>query len=146
MKLKWQGVPAAVRRELEPLLKEWAPILPAWLDQLAVSFAATNEDSPDCPLSITPQPEYRIADLVVHAPFLLMDAAARKSTVLHEVVHVALEPAYALFNALLDATYEEGSPEYALMERLFSDATEGCVTDLELGLGRLLDPHKDGHA
>lgn len=145
MRVIWLGVPAEVRDALDPHLEYWEPFAPRWLEVLAVKFEDQEENNV---LAISPEPEYRHARLHVYPTFLKQLPKDRKAAVAHEFVHVAFEAAGRVFQSLLAATVDEDDAMHGWAMEEFRKAMEACVTDVELGIGRLLnaDPHKDGHA
>jgi hypothetical protein len=141
----WLGVPDEVRAALDPHLDYAEPLAPRWLELMTVKFEESDGTNM---LAISPDPEYRQARLHVYPVFLKQSQKDRRLAVLHEFVHVAYEPAARVFQSLLAATVDEDDAMHGWAMEEHRKAMEGCVTDLELGIGRLLqaDPHKDGHA
>jgi hypothetical protein len=136
MRLIWVGVPEEVKAAVLPHIEHWRPIVPGWLELLSVRFEETDGTNM---LAITPEPEYRQAKLYVYPSFLRQPQDERRSGLLHEIIHIAYEPANRIYQSLLAAMTDDGDPIRAWAEEEHRKAMEACVTDLELGLGRLLE-------
>lgn len=143
MNVDWR-VPREVRLAAEPWVTEWAPLAPRWVATLVIETADPDGDTI---LDSLGKPEYRQAKIRIYPRFLTRSNELRRVDMLHEFMHLPYEPVRDVFHALLKAAIEPDSDLAIWAEEAHRLAMEGCVTDLELGIGRLLqsEPHRDGH-
>lgn len=137
MKVHWGETPDEVATALAPLLDQWALLLPRWIERLSVCWETEPKES--FSLSVSVEPEYRQATMLVHPGFLAESPETRSGAVLHEFVHIPVEQPRDVFRSLRDATSKEGDPLWEWATEEYRRAMEACVTDLQLGIQRLVD-------
>lgn len=82
------NAPPEVIQALEDAMSQWKSILPGWCREIVVKWF---DSADDCALSITVSYEYRRAELNVY-PNFISHPHRRSQAVLHEFIHVLLEP------------------------------------------------------
>ena len=89
--LTWDAdMPVAIREAVEPHVTAYAGFLPGWCVELLIAY--TDEGSNRTSASMSARVEYRWARLTVHPCYLSQPVHDRAEIVLHEILHVQLEP------------------------------------------------------
>ncbi len=94
LEINWQqlpDMPAEVRTAFEPMLTEYASLLPAWLLFLRVEFDASDGNE-GAAAQINVRMEYCRATLTIGAQWMACDEAYRRKAVIHELLHITLDP------------------------------------------------------
>jgi len=97
------------------------PILPRWCSHLYVSWYGDNE----CELRIKISVKNRWAALQFHAGFFNRTEGDRKIGLIHEVIHIYLEPMSNVFHAAVDK-------DNKTVDELWVNAVERTTQDLAL--------------
>jgi hypothetical protein len=133
MKPYWQGgVPDEVRGALEPILERWSGFLPTWCQEFRVDWAPGEEDL----ATVTIHWSNRWAVLKVTPAWLSEDGRTREIAVVHELLHVFLEPLVMAGEHVFQSLPEEGGL-VKLAAKVLKDGREGAVEDLAQALWRL---------
>lgn len=101
-------------------------LLPTWCQEFQVNYDSRTEDM----CNVTVHYANRWAVLCVGPSWLDQPEAERESGLLHELVHVGLEPLSGAAANLIENTLEDGSPAYTLAKQQVHDGTEAAVEDL----------------
>lgn len=128
----WEDPPDEVREALEPMIDRWLGILPGWLYELHISFRPVQSDEPEADnlLSIVVQPEYRKAYLTAFPMWLDLDAESRELDLVHELLHVHVQPIAALLDQMLERLVDRESVFYKWVQDEIRGRVEGAVCDL----------------
>lgn len=133
--MKWDaGVPPEVRAAAEPHLTRWAGLLPTWCQEFRVRWG--SEPGTSC--QITCHYPNRWAVLKIGAEWLDQPPGAREVDLVHELLHVALEPMAAAMNRIVGDLTEAGTPLRELAASITTDGLESSVEDLARILLRTL--------
>jgi len=97
------------------------PILPRWCANLYISWYADDT----CELKIQVSVKNRWAGLQFHTSFFNRTESDRKIGLIHEVIHIYLEPMANVFDAAID---KENKP----VKELWVNAVERTTQDLAL--------------
>lgn len=132
MKVVWENVPLEVRAALEPLLDKWLWILPPWCQEFRVDYKGGQ----DATMSVTVS--YRNRWAVLHATGLWLGEKEqyREVSVIHELVHVLLEPMVSAVARVIEDTTPAGTPLRNLADSVFSDGMEASTEDMARALQR----------
>ena len=138
MQIIWDAVPKAVRKDIEPHVKRFAPVLPSWVETVRICFVPAPDDVPTAVASTNISHEYRQLRVSVHPAYLIQEEYQKALVFIHEFVHAPHDAMDQVFDSLLNATVIEDSAleKWAIEE--WRRAEESCVTDLEHGIARLL--------
>lgn len=133
--LRWEAdFPADIRAIVEPVLEPWRPLFPTWCQELILRF----DPKPAARMQAELNHRSRWGVLIVTASWLADPPAQRESSLVHEIVHFALEPLAVAVKAGLDEAIPDADDRARrLAERIVTDALECSVEDLAQGLVRL---------
>ena len=139
MKLEWaKGVPKEVKAAAKPYFDLYRNVVPSWCRVVTVAYQQQPPLSPDSVADSASQVEYRQATIQLHGGWLNESEDDRERTVLHELVHIAVAPMYAIPEKLLECVQD--SAARAVLEDQWRAAVEGVVCDVaEAFLRRPLD-------
>lgn len=138
-RVEWaRWVPTEVRAALAPPLRRHLWLVPTWVHEIVVEWDESPEGDDPPALQALGDPEYRQANLVVCPAFLGESPEVRDREVLHEIVHLSLEPLRALARtyAKAAADADEESVAFKVAEEHIRTAVEGGVCDLTSALAR----------
>ena len=127
--------PPEVRAALEPDLAAALPMLPRW----CAEFTVTYVDDEEAPASVGTEPEYRLASLRVGPSWIANTPKGRADVLLHEVLHVSIEPVANVIEDVLTAT-DAPDPLAKWAREQIRRAVEGAVCDLTAAIGRARKP------
>jgi hypothetical protein len=82
------GISDEVRTAVEPHLKKWAWLIPAWCHEVNVTW---RDDDTNGALNVDVHYEYRRADIQV-LPNFLSCVERREANVVHELLHIVTHP------------------------------------------------------
>jgi hypothetical protein len=120
-----RDVPVEVQLALELTLRELLWMLPSWVDHLHISFRSDN----DSIMATRVNEEYRYVSLAVKPSWLVRDSAQRRSDVIHEFVHVSVDPLHSVACRLLDLVDDPKLKKWA--EEELRLAVERATSDVE---------------
>ena len=137
--VRWSPViPDEVQAALTPVLFRWQTLLPTWVQDFRVGFDTAINQFAETNVNF----RNRWVVLNVGAVWLRERQESRENAIVHELVHVALEPLSNAYGRMVEDLTEPGTPLRALCDSTFTDALEGSVEDLARALIRLRgDPH-----
>jgi hypothetical protein len=85
---RWEpDFPADLRVIVEPILLRWLPLLPTWCQEFRVRYRGDNENTAQVNVSH----RNRWAILTITGNWLDEPESEREESLIHELVHVALE-------------------------------------------------------
>lgn len=121
------AIPPEIRGAVEPILTRHLHQLPRWVLEVWVTFKTQSETGDLA--SMNTLPEYRRANLTLFPGFLTDNAREREDTIVHEFLHVHIQPMSSAFHALAEVC---GASEDAkkLAREAWRVAMEGAVSDL----------------
>lgn len=125
-------VPREVREAVLPHLDRWCHVVPTWCHEIVVGWDGTSEGSA---ARMRAYMDYRWAELTICAPWLRETPSQRETALVHELVHVLLEP---LQNFAADAValIKEKCPDvHNWAEEQRRHAMESVVQDFTRLLG-----------
>lgn len=126
------GIPPEVRGAIEPLLTCWQGVLPSWCHTLNVIWSEADTGA----LSIRTQYEYRRATLTVYPNFITCPDK-RERDVIHELMHVLLEPLANVMTDMRDELAEKCPDVKRWAEEAARYGEESAVCDLAAAFLRL---------
>lgn len=132
---RWEpDFPADVRAIVEPILARWLLLLPTWCQEFRVRYRGDLDNTAMVEISH----RNRWALLTVSGNWLDEPESEREEAIIHELLHVALEPLWVAASRLIEDVTPEGSPLRALGQSMASDGLEMSVDDLARAIQRLL--------
>jgi hypothetical protein len=141
--------PNDLKSEIVVILEAWLPMLaPSWLHKIVLTWNPhENEDTGGkaTPVWIVSDPEYRRAELCIAPLWLNERPAARRTNLIHELMHLPLEELDELFRRS-NGEIEKKNPDLFQERReQWRRALEGAVCDLEATFAMFPDPMGDAH-
>ena len=137
----WGYCPPEVRSALRPILLRYLWLVPSWVQTLHVGW----DDSPDnanANMATSAQPEYRQGQLTVSPGWLGAVPAARRTDVIHELLHFPLAPVVIEHRDLTARLLDDGgAPQFhGYAQEQWRRVFEGCVQDLAAAIGLMPGP------
>jgi hypothetical protein len=123
------------RAFIKPLWADVSRFLPTWVQSVSIRFDPNCDDL----ANISVRPEYRTASIRIGSAWFSEEAAERRVTLLHEVLHAYVEELAVVFRDLLGAC-EPKEPLRKWAEEQWRRAEEGAVCDLSRRLSEVV-PH-----
>lgn len=131
----WEpDVPAEVRAIAEPLLERWGGLLPTWCQEFVVRYVGGEEDAT---LKIVINHRNRWALLKLTGLWIGEPPAAREKALIHELIHVGLEPMQQAAALIVDQYAEAGSPAHSIAGTMLREGVECSTDDLARAILRL---------
>lgn len=125
-----------MRGIIEPIINQYAWLIPQWVYQFTVSFFSTANDTDGRATNALAQifvnDEYRSATIEIFADWLDGDDKTRRYNIVHELVHLYSCLPGNFFNRFLDGLYPEGErgPIYSLAKSEHSRLVEQATQDM----------------
>lgn len=126
-------MPAAVREEITPYLREFAWIVPTFVHYIYVCWTETADRNEA--MSVTVLEDYRRLNLFVHPGWLSNTERSRAVDVKHELCHAYQQPLVDLVEQLFELLKPDEQMNKLLRE-LFRAACERTTCDIENMLDR----------
>lgn len=120
-----QQIPVALRNAIVPLFEKWAHLIPPWCTKLEVFW---NEEKGDA-AGIECRYDYGTASLTFY-PNFLSRADHQEAVVIHELLHIQLEPLANTVKDMRDFLAENHPTSKALFIELVRHAEERTVSSL----------------
>ncbi len=119
-------LPPEIKTEVEPSIKEFAEIIPPWLNLLTIQYARDDGTARN-----STKEEYRSSYITFGAGFLDQPKWKRRSDVLHELLHIVTDPLYTQAWSLKElAGGEEEKPKKDYLDEQLRLSLERTITDL----------------
>lgn len=132
--IRWaDDFPADLRPLVEPHLLRWFGLVPTWCQEFIVRYDSDR----DARMAMRVNYRNRWAVLIVTGQWFDSPASERESTVIHELLHVAMEPLTSAISRIIEDTLEVGTPVYDLADSMFTDGMEASVEDLARAILRV---------
>jgi len=130
----WEpDIPNDLREIVEPILSRWGDLIPTWVQDFSVRY--DSEASATARTIVNHRGRWAI--FVFTPSWLGTTSKERENALVHELIHINLEPMNCNVMRVLNDVLEKGTPTYSLAETLFVDGMEASVEDLARALGRL---------
>ena len=121
-----KSVPSEVKDILLPILKKWFVILPTWCQDYEVRYIGEGEDL--CTALTNFRNRWSV--LTVTGKWVAAHEEDREVGVIHELIHVNLEPLSAATRKLVGDLTPKDTPVRELADTMYSDGLEGSTEDL----------------
>ena len=128
--------PEDVRAIAEPMLMRWLSLLPTWCQEFVVRYVGGEEDAT---LKIVINHRNRWALLKITGLWLGNPEADREKAIVHELIHVGLEPLHKAADRIVEQYAEEGSSAHNLASVMLRDGLECSTDDLARSIVRLME-------
>ena len=130
----WEpDIPADIRAIVEPHLERWKGLVPTWVQEFIVRYDPMSDNR----MAVKVNHRGRWAVLIVTGHWLGEASEEREESMIHEFIHICLEPLVAPVSGIIDDMTDEDTRERKLVESMFSDGMEASVEDLARCLVRL---------
>jgi hypothetical protein len=126
MIVNWIECPPEIRAAVEPYLTRWIALLPTWCQRFEVRYEADM----DATMAMHVNHRNRWAQLRVTGQWLDEPDGERENAVVHELLHVGLEPCFAAARRIMEDLTQERDTTRALADSMLTDALECTVEDL----------------
>ncbi len=135
--IRWESdIPSDVREIIEPVLSRWENLIPTWCQDFNVRYDHQTQAMGRAIINY----RSRWAVLVLTGEWVGSPALDRENAVIHELVHINLEPLTCPVGRIIEDVLEKDTPARELADSMFTDGMEAAVEDLARGLGRLICP------
>lgn len=132
---RWEpDFPADIRRIVEPVLVRWLDLVPTWCQEFRVRYRGDEQNT----LKVNIHHSNRWAVLTITGAWLDEPESAREEAIIHELVHVAVEPLFTAADRAVEELSDEDSPVRRLASAGLREGLECSVDDLARGIQRLL--------
>lgn len=132
---RWDAeFPADVRAIVEPVLLRWLPLLPTWCQEFRVRYRGDNANTAQVNVSH----RNRWAILTIAGNWLSEPRIEREEAIIHELIHVALEPCWSAASRFLEDVTQDGTPLREFAHSALTDGLECSVDDLARSIQRLI--------
>lgn len=129
-------LPSEVKAALAPHLEALTFLVPGWCECVNVLWSEKAED--ECSMQTRVYFDYRFAEVFVTPLWLSCREDIRASSVLHELLHLHLNPLFDYVSGTLDAALEGQDRFRAHAKEGLRAYSEGAIEDLAIALkGRL---------
>lgn len=126
--LDWlPAMPTEVRTALAPLVERHIALVPTWCHVLLLDWDDTDRDAL---AKTTCRREYRWAKITVCPSWLRQDSTEREDTIVHELLHVVMEPVHNHTTDMLNLIREKYPDVHAWAEEQRRYANEATVQDM----------------
>ena len=129
MKILYEQVPVEVKAWADPVLKEYSFLFPGWIEDLFIRYDPDNENLMYAQFSY----HHRWAALYFTGKTLVCAEEERRSTLLHELVHILFSPVNETIEMGIEALPEDLRPVF---KQLFEDTIEATVEDTARAFNR----------
>lgn len=134
--IRWEpDFPADLRPSVEPHLLRWAGLIPTWCQEFIVRYNSQQDGRMAAHVNY----RNRWAVLIVTPEWFDSPEEERENSVLHELVHIGMEPLSSAVDRIIRDTLEEGSPLRELADGMFTDGMEASVEDMARAIRRAAD-------
>lgn len=130
--VRFDGLPAEVKKAVEKYVKQYLYLLPTWCHLLHIQYQPMGPSEEEL-AAVSTSHEYRQAEICIYARFLEEPEHARAEAVAHEMLHVSLAPLADYARSLV----ERLTPDDTLRNHFVEEITarmEGAVVDLTYAL------------
>lgn len=131
---RWEpDFPVDIRAIVEPYLLRWIPLLPTWCQELRVRYR--GEIGAVAQVDISHRNRWAL--LIIGGNWLDEPEEEREEAIIHELIHVALEPLSTAASELVETLADDGTPLRRLAETQLRNGVECSVDDLARSIQRL---------
>lgn len=134
--VRWGYLPNEVREALRPLLHQYLWLVPGWCRLLQVRYQQGHEGGEAVQAQMSVSEEYRWAELVLFAGWIDSCPTERRSTIIHELLHIPTGPAATIHLNTVDRLFEDGdAPKFReTLKEEWRRAYEASVQDLTFSI------------
>lgn len=119
-------VPPEVREATEETLAKWSWVIPPWVQFFRVRWIPKMEDAV---LEVSTSYHNRWAVLRIGPQWLTQPPEEREAALLHELVHIVLDPIHEALHQITTSTTEKNTPARRLTKALGTSALETATED-----------------
>lgn len=133
VEIRWEpDFPADLRPLVEPHLLRWSGLIPTWCQEFIVRY----DSKQDGRMATHVNHRNRWAVLIVTPEWFDSPEAERENSMVHELVHVGMEPLTSAVDRIIRDTLEEDTPLRELASSMFVDGMEASVEDMARAIRR----------
>lgn len=122
--------PEAKQAALEAILERIAPMIPNWIQRIYFKNLGVASDDEGAACSVHVNTCYRFAEIAVFPEFWDEDWPERVMFLVHELIHIPIEPVAETITGFIEVYIEENTPARTLLEKQLKNAIETTVQDL----------------
>lgn len=122
--------PEAKQVILEGILDHITPMIPKWIQKIYIKNLGVASDEEGTSCTVYVDTNYRFAEIAVFPDFWEEDGPSRVHCLVHELIHMPMEPVAVTIKEFIEAYMEEDSPARKLLEKQLRNAVETTVQDL----------------
>ncbi len=132
-----------LREPLEAVINKYRILLPVWLQKLVVNMWDTPNDGEVA--NVHTMHEYRTATLNTNASWLSQSDYERELTIIHELLHICLDPMDVYPQNVFDQLLEHDAPNYhATVKDEYRAKVEGVVQDMTVMIYNIINKPTGG--
>ena len=118
-------IPEDIRAIVEPHLRRWRGLVPTWCQEFIVRYRPAQDGRMETKVNY----RNRWAVIVVTGVWLGETEVEREASLVHELLHICLEPLSAAVVRIIEDVTEKDTPVRALVDSMFTDGLEASVED-----------------
>jgi hypothetical protein len=140
LQVRYVGVPAEVKRTIEPIVTRYRASLPGWLARITFEYALeAPEELSGAIAAVVVKHEYRSANIAIYGTRWHAPDVDHERVIVHELSHCHVAPIERLAMSLLERMDESGANDAAdpLLGAMYEQhrvAMEQAVEDVALAL------------
>lgn len=125
--ITWEAdIPEDIKAIAEPMLERWVWLVPTWCQEFTVRY----DPMYDAQMAVTNNYRNRWAMLRMTGQWLGCPDSERELSLVHELIHVCLEPLVAPVSRIVGNLTKDGTKLRAMADKMFSDGLEAATQDL----------------
>ena len=136
----WEpDIPEDVCDIIRPFLDSWKELIPTWCQDFTIRYDHSAQVLARTIINYST----RWAVVVITPEWIAESEKTRENAVIHELIHLNLEPLQRATGQIIKDVIEEETPIHKLATTMFEDGMESAVQDLAKGIERLLNQRRD---
>lgn len=134
--------PAELWRTFRPEIESLSWLIAPWVTRLYIQYAESEGHNI---AEVEVHEQYRFADLTITAKYFQLDAERRRRTLIHELLHIALNPLSRVARDMMNDKRLDANAR-GFIDRWLTDREEAVVEDLACVIGDRLVSRADARA
>lgn len=118
--------PDDLRSSVAPLIEQWRSMIPTWCQEVVLRYDPQQEARMAARINY----RNRWAVLIVTGQWFDQPEDERVASLLHELMHICMEPFTVAASRVIEDLTDEGTPLRELAHTMYEDGMEAAVEDL----------------
>lgn len=124
------NVPAELKKDIRKNVGYLIKLCPGWVLRLTVEYSTSLPYGEQCRASIVSDYKYRQVVLTIYPSWINLSEGDKKSTIVHEAVHILVAPLQQVFKDATDSLFGDEEKVEKFIHAAWDLAHEACVEDL----------------